>query len=504
MKWILLCFACLVGCGSKDLPNQTLKISFNTHPTTTDPRLAADFVSSTLCCMIYEGLTRSLPDNRVELALAQSVEISKDQTLYTFHLRKAFWSDGIPITAHDFEKSWKKVLSPPKSCAFLFYPILGAEKCVRGEISIDEVGIRAVDDFTFEVRLERPTPYFYSLSAFPSFLPVPSHAPDDPSICSGPFQIEKLVHNSEINLIKNQAYWNKKAIQLDEIHISIVPDEMTALQMFEQGELDWLGASLSPLPLDALEKLKGHLEFIPTPATTLCTFNTESPPFSNLHFRKAFSYAIDRKEITEKIMHGSQHHASTFLPPTLSDQEFSLYDPSRAKLYLEKALGELGVSLNQLEPISLYYKSSQTEKRLAQTLQRQWKRTLGIEVELIQLDFKSHAQKLQTRDYQISFASWIAQFNDPVSILDRFRSKEHLKNYPGWENLKYIELLEKAAHSLDRKKLLNQAERLLVDEMPLTPIYHWSSPVIKSLDLKETPSSSCGGILFERFGTCKK
>ncbi len=474
------------------------------QPTTVDPRTANDFVSSTLVCMIYEGLTRCLPGNAVELALANRVEISKDQKTYTFHLRKAYWTDGKPITSTDFERSWKQILTSPSSSSFLFYPIKNAELCIKGEISVDQVGIKALDPSTLQIELEQPTPYFYSLTAFPTFLPVAVHAPEDPTVCSGPFQIERMVHNNEIVLKKNLSYWNRDEVFLDKIHISIVPDEMTALQMFEEGDLDWIGGSISPLPPDAIEKLKERLQFIPCSATTFCTFNTQTFPFHNAHLRKAFSEAINREEIVTQITQGGQIPSVSMLPPSFTQQSLLLYNPLSAKNHFEKALEELKISPKELESLTLYFKPSQIEKRLAQTLQRDWKEAFGITIQLVQLDFKNLVQKLQTRDYEMALSAWIAQFDDPISILERFKEKENLKNYPGWDNSLYRQLLNEANRSKFRSEILAKAEKLLADEMPITPIYHWSSPAIASPRIETVETSSCGGILFERFKLHKK
>lgn len=483
---------------SSPLPKQpqTLRISFNTQPNTLDPRKAGDFTSSTLICMVYDGLARCLPGGDVEPALAERVEISRDRKVYLFHLRKAYWSDGKPITAYDFERSWKGIFREASPCAYLFYPIKNGEKCAKGEASVEEVGVRALNGKTLRVELERPTPYFYSLTAFPSFLPTA----EDPNVFSGPFRIEKMVRNSEIALVKNRTYWNQSQIFLDEVHISIVPDEMTALQMFERGELDWLGGPLSPLPPDPLGHFQDQLQFVPSAATTLITFNTQTFPFHNVHLRKAFSSAIDRSEIVEKVAISGQIAATSLLPPSLSSQEphFPQKSAEEARSHFQKALDELEIDPSQLA-LTLYFKPNQIEKRLAQTLQRQWAEVLGVTVQLAQLDLKSHAQRLQARDYQIALASWIAQFDDPISILERFKDKANLKNYAGWENSEYGQILAEAAGSTQRLELLKKAEALLADQAPLAPIYHWRSPALCSPRISATAATPCGGVLFERF-----
>ncbi|MDE3047912.1 MAG: peptide ABC transporter substrate-binding protein, partial [Verrucomicrobiota bacterium] len=387
MKVFFMSLLLLIGCASNpQLAKKRLHLSFYTHPTSLDPRKASDFVSSTLICMMYEGLTRCTSHGCVEQALAKSVEV-KDDIFYLFHLRDAEWSDGTPITAYDFERSWKEIILEKGPCAFLFYPIKNAEKCARGEGG--EVGIKALDAHTLAVELERPTPYFYALTAFPSFLA----APEDLSKVSGPFQIEAMHTNHEIVLKKNKRYWNPDMVKLNEIQISIVADESTALQMFERGELDWMGGSLSPLPVDAFEKLRHQIQMIPSAASTFCAFNTKQFPFDNKHLRQAFSYAIQRTD-----MQGGQIPAHSILPPAFSQHSFDWDDPVLALIHFEKALEELRIDRKDLESLTLYYRSTEADKRLAQMLQKRWKELLGVAVRLEQLEPKVHAQKLQAKD----------------------------------------------------------------------------------------------------------
>lgn len=490
----------LAACSAPQTESPSLRICFNRQPSTLDPAHAGDFVSSTLICMIYEGLTRCHPQGGVEPALAERVEISPDGTIYLFHLRQARWSDGHPITALDFEKAWKKVIDAPSASAYLFYPIKNGEKCAKKELPIDQLGVRALSATTLRVELEHPTPYFYSLTAFPNFLPAPSHT-TDPQVCSGPFQIQKMAQNAEIILTQNGAYWNQDQVDLGEIHISIIPDEMTALHLFERGELDWLGGTLSPLPPDALDQGGQKLIFVPCAASTFVSFNTEKGPFQNAHLRKAFSLAIDRAEIVEKVVPVGQIPATRLLPPSLLRGEplVPLFDPTAARLHFAQAMEELSV----LPSLTLYYKPTQIDKRLAQALQRGWQETLGVTVHLVQLDFKSHAHRLQRRDYEMSLASWIAQFDDPICLLERFKDKGNAKNYAGWEEPEYARLLTEAATSAHRLELMKEAEALLAEHMPFAPIYHWRSPALCSPRLEQIGLTPCGGILFERFKPSK-
>ena len=464
--FLLLCCACNKP-ASQPTPNPKetkLRLSFSTSPTTLDPRSSGDFTSSTLICLIYEGLMRCLPGGQVEPALAKKVEVSEDGKCYTFSLRNALWTDGHPICAKDFEASWKKIVAPSSSslCAYLMFPIKNAELCAKGLLPISSLGVEAIDDLTLRVDLEHPTPYFLSLTAFPLFLPAPAHidaVSQDNPVCNGPFRIKRISPQSEILLIKNETFWNAPEIALDAIDISIISDESTALQLFQKGEIDWLGAPLAPLPPDAIPTLQeeGKLQSIPMAASTFIAFNTNQAPFDNQHLREAFSLSLDREKVIQEIGLIGQSPAKRFLPPSLSDPlspPLVTYDLDQARAHLILALEELKILPSDLESLTLYYKTGQNEKQLAQALQRTWKEALGITVQIEQLDPKVHIGKLHNKDYQFAIAIWIAQFHDPINILERYRLATNQKNFAGWESALYAELLEKASSTLDPQERL--------------------------------------------------
>jgi oligopeptide transport system substrate-binding protein len=522
MRHLLTLFLSLfIACsGNLQHKEKRLNVSFNTFPQTLDPRKSGDFTSATLICLLYEGLTRCLPNGEVEYGIAEKIEVSEDQRVYTFHLRKSFWNDGRSVTAHDFESSWKKILDPafPSLCSYLLFPVRNAEAYAKGELPLSEVGIRALDPRTLRVELERPTPYFLSLTAFPLLFPVPSHIEGQcqdwtPTftasfVGNGPYRIEKAVSNGEILLVKNRQFWNLKKPSLDSIHISIVDDESTALQMFERKELDFVGGPLSPLSPDAIEQLKarGKLQFLPMAASTYISFNTTQFPFHNEALRKAFFLSIDREMIVKEVVLGEQEPASRLLPPALFGKRKKVllapFEPKAAVQLFQQALQELGIEPKSLESIVLYYKNGQLEKRLAQVLQSQWKKTLGIELKIESAEAKNYQQRLHSKDYQISIASWIAQFSDPINLLERFRLGTNPKNYAGWESAPFGELLAEAASAANpemRIDLLEKAEALFGEEMPIAPLYHWTCPYTCHSRLKTIATTPVGGVLFDKF-----
>ena len=490
---ILLFLLFLSSCQYQpSIPPNTLRICFSQNPTTLDPRKCSDFISSTLISLLYEGLTRCEGGSEITWGVAESVTISSDGTTYLFSLKEAYWSDGHLVSAQDFEKSWKQILTPhfPSPCAYLLYPIKNGERYAKGLCSIDEVGVHAINDHTLEVVLEKKTPYFLSLTAFPLYLPTPSHTEE--LVYNGPFTLEKMTLGREILLSKNPLFWNAPHISLSSIHATIVTSEMTALQLFEKGEVDIAGSPLASISIDSLPSLKKQFpfHFLPMAASTFCTMNTQTFPFSNRLLRKAFSLAIQNHPmLVEEILLTGQIPAESALPPILSSRSFTSYQPKEAQTYFIQALEELQISSHDLETLTLYYRGHPTEKKIAQTLQKIWKETLGVQIQLEQLDPKCLLPKIYAKNYQMALSSWIAQFLDPVNLLERFRDCDCQKNYPGWSSDLYKEALDE-----DRFALL---EEILNEEAPLIPLYHWNSPMLIHPRVQGLKTTSVGGILFE-------
>ncbi len=510
MTRIFFCLLLLLAsCAAPEKPS-SLRIAFQASPATLDPRKANDFISCSLMCLLYEGLMRNCPDGSVEPALAERVEISHDLLVYTFYLRDAFWSDGKKVTAYELEASWKKGIAPefPSLCAYLFYPIKHAEKALRKEKPLEDVGIRALDEKTFQVELERPCPYFLSLTAFSSFFPIPLDLQENnldqvrPLVVNGPFCLEMQSTHAKLLLKKNPRFWNRDSIRLEEISIHIVPDETTALHLFERQELDWIGGALSPISLDALSliKKKRQGQFSPTAATTFCTFNTHKSPFDCKELRQALSLAINREEIIEHITQMGEISATRCLPPALMEGKnkhlYPSYDPKQAQALFSQAC-----LTKKFPPATLVFKSHPLDKQIAQLLQQQWRKVLGIHIELQEVDVKTHKKLLLSRNYDLSLSNWIAQVNDPINILERFKDLENSKNYPAWQDARFTNLVQAALETTQKEQRLQwieAAEEVFAQAMPLAPIYHWTSFSLCQPRVKNLYTTPTGGVLFER------
>lgn len=513
----LALFACLlIGCdSSKNKTTQCLRVNFLSDPPTLDPRKGGDPTSSTVQFMLYEGLTRMTKSSSTEPALAKTITISQDQTVYTFYLRESFWIDGQPVTAYDFEASWKKMMDPSFPCpnANLLYPIKNAKLVKEGKLPIDKLGVRSLDASTFEVTLEGPTPYFLELTSFCVFSPVPLHIVEKhPSwannvnshlITNGPFVLKKWKLQDQMVLEKNTDYWDSENVQLEKIHISFIENEMTALQMYESGNLDFLGPPFTPIPLDSLKNLKkkGELETKPLGATTYCSFNINRYPFQNSKIRKAFSFAINREDIVKHMTALDEEIATSPIPSILkfkaNDTFFKDADQKEARFQLKQGLEELGMSVKDLSTLTFMYVEGEVPKKIAQALQQQWFETLGVEVRLECYTLKVYLDKLVRRDYDFAFTRFVIQYNDIMNILDLYKFKENPKNYPGWENAEFTQILNDSMEISDQKErisYLKQAEAILVEEMPLSPVYHWNQVYLNKPYLKEVYISPIGSI----------
>ena len=320
MKWpvcaslslMLMASSCQNGGPSSYRPTkQELRLNIHSEPPSLDLRKATDVTSVSVIRMCFEGLV-SLDENDVPVpAIAERFEHSDDYTTFTFYLRDAKWSDGQPVTAHDFERTWKTMLLPTFPCEFAsdLFILKNAEAAKLGRCSVEEVGVRAIDAQTLVVELDHSVPYFFSLAAVHAFFAVPDHIvsahPDwadnstEKFVGNGPFQMKEWRHHNFIEVQKNPHYWDQEKVRLERIFLTLIEDESTELTMFENAELDWAGSPMSALPIDAMASLKQKQEVTTYPMSGVYyyVFNTKEFPFNNIHIRRAFSLCINRKAI---------------------------------------------------------------------------------------------------------------------------------------------------------------------------------------------------------------
>jgi oligopeptide transport system substrate-binding protein len=492
IPYLCIFFLFLFGACSKDgsADRQSAKLSITTDPKIFDPRKARDLDSLTLLRMMFEGLTRTSQGGKTELAIADRVEISEDGKRYEFHLRKSHWSNGLPLTASDFSTSWKTILDPKfaTDIAYQLYPVKNARKAKLGEVGLDAVGVQALGEHTLIVELEQPLPYFLELVSMPCFFPVPMNtvskngnwgSSPDGFVSNGPFSLHSWKHADQLTLKKNSRYWEAGAVKLSSIDVFIAPPD-TALQMYEEGKLDWAGSPLSTIPVDAIRELKNarRLEVSPFMGTYFFRVNTSSRigdkanPLADPANRRALASALDRNGIVGHVLQGGHTAARSLVPPEMGLKAEGYFRDQ--PLPLSKAFDE---------PITISYSNTERNAAVAQAVQTQWEKTLGIKVQLEAVEPKVFFQRVSQKEYQIAAGSWTADFNDPVNFLEVFKYKNESTNNTGWENPDYIDLLNRSGvcrESEERKQFLLKAEEILMNEMPIIPVFHFVLNYVKN------------------------
>lgn len=466
----------------------------------------------------FDGLLRLDVDGKIKESVAEKYEVSPDGLTYTFHLRDSKWSNGDPVTAHDFEYAWKRVLNPETASGYAYqmYYLKNGEAYNAKKAKAEDVGVKAADEKTLVVTLENPAPFFPQLVASVTYFPVNKKvvegnkdwaAKPETYIGNGPFVLKKWEHKSLIELEKNENYWDKDRVKLSKLTVNMIEDANTELAMFEKGELDWAGSPLGDLPLDALDSLKdsGKMQSQATAGTYWYIFNTTKPPFNNKHIRQAFAYAVNRQEIADSVVPYKSTPALGILPPTMAfkpEGYFKDNDVEKAKELLAQGMKELGIS--ELPELTLAYNTTEVNQRIATVIQDQWRKAFGIEVKLVNKENKVHREQMKAGNFDIGRASWIGDFNDPINFLEVFKGG---LNTSKWEHKEFLDMLAKSATEGDEAKRnvsLKRADAIVMDEMPALPIYYFTYTWVKQDSVKDVVIDALGFIDFKYASNEKK
>ena len=464
---------------------QHLRLSNDAEPETLDPHLMKGVTESRIALALFEGLVTNDPrDLSIRPGVAERWELSADGLVYTFHLRSdAKWSDGKSISSMDFVVSWKRVLSAETASEYVYqlFPVKNAEAYLRGKITdFSEVGVRAVDPLTLEVRLHQPCPYFLDLCAFATLAPVRVDVISDfgdnwtqaeHMISNGPFILSSWEPRQSIILKKNPFYWDRDFVKLEKISIFPYDDVDTSYQLFLKDELDWIRA----VPQTRIDEVRRHPDYYVEPymGSYFYRFNCTKAPFDNKLVRKAFSLAINREHITKHVTKAGQVPATWFSPAVAGYQHVDglAYNPEAAR----KALAEAGYPDGKGFPeVELMFNTSEAHKQIAETVCQQWKEVLGVTIKLGNKEWKMYLQDMTNIQYDMMRSSWIGDYNDPNTFFDMFITGGG-NNRTGWSNPQYDKLLAQSQAEQDQDKrfaIFQDMERILIeDEFPILPVY---------------------------------
>ena len=488
------------------LKNQIMHVGNGAEPQGLDPHIVTGVPEHHLLITMCEGLTSSNPKGGAPLpGMAESWTISDDGKIYTFNINpEAKWSNGDSVTANDFVWSWMRILTPTLGSQYpdMLYYVKGAKDFNQKKITdFSKVGVKALDDLTLVVELNNPTPFFLGLLSHYATWPVHKETVlkfgsiDDRRgewtkpgnfVCNGAMQLKLWEVNNKIVVERNPFYWDAEKVKLNEIHFYPVANVMTEERMFRSGQLH----TTSVLPASKcsvyINEKNPNLRIDPYMGTYFYRTNTNHPVLKDKRVRKALAYSINRKIIVEKVTKCGQIEAYSFTPPGSSGYEPGTsipYDPALARKLLEEAGYKDGKGFPELE---ILFNTNEDHKKIATVVQQMWQTALGIKVKLANQDWKVYLDRERSGDFQISRAGWIGDYEDPNTFLDTLRSGRG-NNKTGWSNVKYDQLIEQANTITDtnlRFKLLQEAENILIDEMPIIPIYTYVRAYQISTDVK--------------------
>ncbi|MUG45021.1 peptide ABC transporter substrate-binding protein [Paenibacillus woosongensis] len=505
--------------------DQTLRVNLSAEPPTFDPAQAQDSQANTVLKTMYEGLARMDEHGQPVPAAAEKWDV--DGTKYTFHLRKdAKWSNGDPVTANDFVFAWERVLSPNTQpaapYAYQLYYLKNAQAYNEGKITdFSQVGVKATDDYTLEVELDAPTPYFLGLTSFYTFYPVHQSVKDDAKwavdaskmIVNGPFTLTTWIKGQTIEVTKNENYWDKDDIKLNKITMSLVNSGATEITSYRNNELDRAGHPNGEIPTDQIpivqKELKDEYKVKGIASTYYYQFNVTAKPFDNAKIRKAFAMAIDRQIIVDKVTLGGQIPAFGFIPPGIAGvndeyrtevkDDYFTENVEEAKKLLEEGMQEEGYT--KLPDITLTYNSSEAHKKIALAVADMWKKNLGVDVKTENQEWAVFIENRKNLNYQVARAGWSADYNDPMTFIDLWTSNSG-NNDIGFKNEEFDKLIAEAKAIEDntkRNENFKKAEEILVkDNMAIMPIYYYTNVAVEKPWLKGVSLDFSGAIDYTR------
>jgi oligopeptide transport system substrate-binding protein len=488
-------------------------------PKTIDPCLNGASDGGDVINQTFEGLVRE-KSGVIHPGIAESWSVSPDGLTVTFKLRPSKWSDGSPLTAHDFVYSWKRGMDPATASEYAwiweYTNIVGAFEAVEGG-SLDAVGVKAVNDLTLEVKLITPADYIVSLLSFYHFMPTKKSSVEagpegawakDPklAVSNGPFKLTAYTIGEGLTLEKNPNYWNAAAVKLPGIKGVFIDAASTAYQAFLSGELDFI-PDVPSAEVPRLIAEDSRFYVYPLLGTYYYNFNMNLPLFKDVRVRKALALAIDRELVCETLGAG-QVPAAGFVPPGFIDNEGRDFFKT-AGLYgfatdgskvaeANRLLAEAGYPDGKGFPeFTILYNTSEAHKLVAELIQEQFKVNLGINTKLENQEWAVFQDTTKNGNYEMSRSGWLTDFMDPSGMLSIF-TVGNAYNHPKYNNRVYDDLLSRASKTGGKEHfdLLYKAQAILMTDLPMIPVYHYSDVMYASDKLKGWDRSVLGSVDF--------
>ncbi|WP_281646691.1 peptide ABC transporter substrate-binding protein [Parendozoicomonas sp. Alg238-R29] len=490
-----------VPAGTELAAEQVFRRGIGSEPASLDPQKVEGTPGGFVVRDLFEGLVTQDGDGNTIPGTAESWSVSDDGLVYTFDLRKnANWSNGDPVTADDFVFAFQRAVDPATASKYGWYMqipgIVNADAIIDGKLEPSELGVKAVDDKTFEVTLKAPVPFFPKLLAHYTTFPTPKKVIEEFGdqwtraeniVSNGAYTMDKWVVNERIVSKRNPFYWNNEKTVVDEVHYLPIVSQTAELNRYKAGEVDMT----NEIPLDHFKSLQKNIpsevRITPQIGTYYYTFNTQKAPFNDARVRKALAYAINREAIAKFVVGQGEKPTFSFTPDSVNgfvkpDLDWEKISQKKRETEAKRLLVEAGFDKSNPLNIELLYNTSESHKKVAIAVSQMWKQTLGVTVTLRNEEWKTYLDTRLQGDFDVTRAGWLGDYNEASTMLSLWNSFSDL-NDAKWANEEYDALLEQAKTTLDEGKrglVYEKAEQIFAQEMPAAPIYQYvSSRLVK-------------------------
>jgi len=491
--WLALAILCLSTAAHAGV---TLRIGNGNEPETLDPQRASGVSTLNIIRDLFEGLTSLSPDGKVVAGAADSWSKSDDGLVWTFHLRDdARWSNGDALTPEDFVAGLRRTVDPATGSGFagMLGIIVNASAITAGKQPPEQLGVVAVDARTLQIRLVSPAPFLPGLLSHPASFPVHraslksfgrDFARPGRLISNGAYRLTEWTVQSRVVLDRNPCYWNTAHSAIDTVIYYPTEDLNSELKRYRAGELDVTSAVPTSQTPWIREHLGSELHLATYLGSYFYGFNLTRPPFKDQpKLRRALSMAVDRQIIVDKVLHGLARPAYGWIPPGI--EHYEPQQPLWAKQTRDEQVAaarrlysEAGYSAAHPLRVEIRYNTQDDNKRIAVVIAAMWKQTLGVDVRLVNEEWKVFLQNRRLKRVTEAFrSSWIGDYDDAGAFAEILRST-HGRNDSGYASASYDALLDKAAGEIDPKQRqadLEAAERLTLEDAPILPIYYYVS-----------------------------